>query len=66
MLVFSLAGATLSVSQDATRVVNLLYCRSPSGASVAGAKAQLRSHLVIIAQEEEEAADKDDKKTITG
>ena len=29
MLVFSLAGAPLSVSQDATRAVNLLYCRSP-------------------------------------
>ena len=30
MPVFSLAGAPLSVSQDATRAVNLLYCRSPS------------------------------------
>ena len=30
MLVFSFAGAPLSVSQDATRAVNLLYCRSPS------------------------------------
>ena len=29
MLVFSLAGAPLSVSQDATQAVNLLYCRSP-------------------------------------
>ena len=29
MLVFSLAEAPLSVSQDATRAVNLLYCRSP-------------------------------------
>ena len=29
MLDFSLAGAPLSVSQDATRAVNLLYCRSP-------------------------------------
>ena len=29
MLVFSLAGAPLSISQDATRTVNLLYCRSP-------------------------------------
>ena len=29
MLVFSLAGAPLSVSHDATRAVNLLYCRSP-------------------------------------
>ena len=29
MLVFSLARAPLSVSQDATRAVNLLYCRSP-------------------------------------
>ena len=29
MLVFSLAGAPISVSQDATREVNLLYCRSP-------------------------------------
>ena len=29
MLVFSFAGAPLSVSQDATRAVNLLYCRSP-------------------------------------
>ena len=32
MLVFSLAGAPLSVSQDATQAVNLLYCRSPSSA----------------------------------
>ena len=30
MLVFSLPGAPLSVSHDATRAVNLLYCRSPS------------------------------------
>ena len=30
MLVFSFAGAPLSVSQNATRAVNLLYCRSPS------------------------------------
>ena len=30
MLVFSFAGAPLSVSQDATRAVKLLYCRSPS------------------------------------
>ena len=29
MLVFSLAGAPLSIFQDATRAVNLLYCRSP-------------------------------------
>ena len=29
MPVFSLAGAPLSVSHDATRAVNLLYCRSP-------------------------------------
>ena len=29
MLVFSLAGAPLRVSQDATRAVNLLYCCSP-------------------------------------
>ena len=29
MLVLSLAGAPLSVSHDATRAVNLLYCRSP-------------------------------------
>ena len=29
MIVFSLAGAPLSVSHDATRAVNLLYCRSP-------------------------------------
>ena len=29
MLVFSLAGAPLSISQDATWAVNLLYCRSP-------------------------------------
>ena len=29
MLVFSLAGAPYSVSQDATRAVNLLYCRLP-------------------------------------
>ena len=29
MLVFSLAGAPLSVSHNATRAVNLLYCRSP-------------------------------------
>ena len=29
MLVFSLAKAPLSVSQNATRAVNLLYCRSP-------------------------------------
>ena len=28
-LVFSLAGAPLSVSHDGTREVNLLYCRSP-------------------------------------
>ena len=28
MPVFSLAGAPFSVSQDATRAVNLLYCRS--------------------------------------
>ena len=28
MLVFSLAGAPLSVSHDATRAVNLLYSRS--------------------------------------
>ena len=31
MLVFSLAGAPLNVSQDATRAVNLLCCRSPGG-----------------------------------
>ena len=30
MLVFSLAEVPLSVSQDATQAVNLLYCRSPS------------------------------------
>ena len=30
MIVFSLAGAPLSVYHDATRAVNLLYCRSPS------------------------------------
>ena len=29
MLVFSFAGAPLSVFQDAARAVNLLYCRSP-------------------------------------
>ena len=29
MLVFSLAGAPLSVSQDATRAERLLHCRSP-------------------------------------
>ena len=29
MLVFSLAGAPVSVSQDETRAVDLLYCRSP-------------------------------------
>ena len=29
MVAFSLAGAPLSVSHDATRAVNLLYCRSP-------------------------------------
>ena len=29
MLVFSVPGAPLSISQDATRAVNLLYCRSP-------------------------------------
>ena len=29
MLVFSLAWAPLSVFQDATRAVSLLYCRSP-------------------------------------
>ena len=29
VLVFSLDGAPLSVSQNATRAVNLLYCRSP-------------------------------------
>ena len=34
MLVFSLAVAPLSVSHDATRAVNLLYCRSPSLKSV--------------------------------
>ena len=34
MLVFSLAGAPLSISQDATRAVNLLYCRSPGGNSI--------------------------------
>ena len=31
MLVSSLARAPLSVSHDASRAVNLLYCRSPSG-----------------------------------
>ena len=30
MIVFSLAGAPLIVSQDATRAVNLLYCPLPS------------------------------------
>ena len=30
MLVFSLAVAPLSVSHDATRAVDLLYCRSSS------------------------------------
>ena len=30
MLAFLLSGAPLSVSQDAARAVNLLYCRSPS------------------------------------
>ena len=29
MLVFSFAGAPLSISQDANRAVNLFYCRSP-------------------------------------
>ena len=29
MLVFSLAGAPLSVTHDATRAVNLLYCCTP-------------------------------------
>ena len=36
MLVFSLAGAPLSVFQDATRPVNLLYCRSPRNKKVQG------------------------------
>ena len=29
MLVFSLAVAPISISNDATRAVNALYCRSP-------------------------------------
>ena len=33
MPVFSLAGAPLSVSHDATQAVNLLYCRSLSVSS---------------------------------
>ena len=38
MLVFSLAGAPLSISQDATRTVNLLYCHSPRSLSEGAVK----------------------------
>ena len=46
-LVFSLARALLSVSQDATRAVNLLYCRSPSRILRVNSVGQIRVHKYV-------------------
>ena len=45
MLAFSLAGAPLSASHDATLAVNLLYCRSP----ISGQNSADNSFLLFIA-----------------